>query len=97
MHSYILRCLHISTVYRVNTRVNIHIPADRVERGSVLRFLVQGDGSRGQDRNVVTARDHHLGRVTPDIPGAGIRVWQVEVQISQSDVYIHTYIQYTLV
>ena len=62
----------LSTVYRVNTRVNVHIPA---ERGSVLRFLVQGDGSRGQDRNVAPARDHYLGRVTPDIPGAGIRVW----------------------
>ena len=72
----------------MNTRVNIHIPADRVERGSVL---VQGDGFRGQDRNVAPARDHYLGRVTPDIPGAGIRVWQIEVQISQLDVYIHTY------
>ena len=91
MHSYIHTysdAYILSTVHRVNTRVNVHIPA---ERGSVLRFLVQGDGSRGQDRNIVPARDHYLGRVTPDIPGAGIRVWQIEVQISQLDVYIHTY------
>ena len=79
IHTYIDTFIHtysdayiLSTVYRVNTRVNVHIPA---ERGSVLRFLVQGDGSRGQDRNVAPARDHYLGRVTPDIPGAGIRVW----------------------